>query len=340
MSTYRYFPFVVSILILVGGCKNAKELTTQYADRVGTIEMNDPGLLTVIDTGALIEVLADSFVWSEGPLWLEKEQKLLFTDVPKNIIYAWDEANGKSIYLTPSGYTIADTTGGTEGANGLSLDAAGNLILCQHGNRSVAMMTTPVSKPTPDFKFLATRFGNKRFNSPNDLHIAKDGDIFFTDPPYGLPGLDTASAKEISFNGVYRLHRDGKVSLLDSTMTKPNGIVLSADERTMYVANSDPKEAYWKKYVLDEHKNIVSSAKWADATDLVDARKGLPDGMKIGHSGHIFASGPGGILIFDASGKKLGTVMTGKATANCALDTKNHYLYMTAHDCLMRVKLR
>lgn len=320
-------------------CKPKQNTTTSNAS-VGRIEMLDDALLAIIDTNAKIEILADSFLWSEGPLWLESENKLIFTDVPDNAIYSWDDKAGKQLYLKPSGYTIQDTTGGKEGANGLMLDLQGNLILCQHGNRAIAKMKALLSAPKADFELLVTQYKGKRFSSPNDLYIARDGDIFFTDPPYGLPGNDSSSVKELKFNGVYRWRKDGSVTLLDSAMTKPNGVVLTADERNMIVANSDPKAAYWKKYILDENKNVVSSSVFADATDLVSSLKGLPDGLKIGKKGHVFASGPGGILIFDPSGKKLGTIMTENATANCALDTKNEYLYMTAHSYLMRVKLK
>ncbi len=331
--------FAFSTLAFFVNCKS-KPSTNNSTPSVGRIDLLDDALFSIIDTNARIEILADSFLWSEGPLWLESENKLIFTDVPANAIYSWDEKAGKQLYLKPSGYTIQDTTGGAEGANGLMLDLEGNLILCQHGNRAIAKMKAPLSAPKSDFDFIATQYKGKRFSSPNDLYIARDGDIFFTDPPYGLPGYDSSSVKELKYNGVFRLRKDGTVTLLDSTMTKPNGVVLSADERSMIVANSDPKAAYWKKYILDDNKNVISSSVFADATDLVSSLKGLPDGLKIGKKGHIFASGPGGILIFDPAGKKLGTIMTENATANCALDAKNEYLYMTAHSYLMRVKLK
>lgn len=331
------FPILfISTVILLFSCK---EKSVPKSVSAGKIEVKDPQLLSIIDTSAIIEILADSFTWSEGPLWLKNENMLIFTDVPANTIYSWDEKNGKQVYLKPSGYTIINPKGGTEGANGLMLDKTGHLILCQHGNRAVAKMNAPLAQPKDSFEFLATNYGGKKFNSPNDLFITKDGDIFFTDPPYGLPGLDKDSIKEMSFNGVFRLKKDGNISLLDSTLSKPNGIVMSADEKTMYVANSDPDKAIWMKYMLDADKKILSSALFADVTALVPGNKGLPDGMKISKSGIIFASGPGGILVFDQDGRHLGTINTGQATANCALDSDENYLYMTAHSYLMRVKL-
>lgn len=328
--------FFVLLLFIV----SCKEKITTPATSVTKIEIYDPELLEIIDTNAVIEVLADGFKWSEGPLWLPTENKLIFTDVPDNTVYSWYEKNGKQIYLKPSGYTIINDKGGKEGANGLMLDGDGHLILCQHGNRTVAKMIAPLNAPVDSFEFLATTFMNKKFNSPNDLYIAKDGDIFFTDPPYGLPGQDQDSIKELAFNGVYRLKKDGSIVLLDSTLTKPNGIVFSADEKVMYVANSDPDHALWMKYEMDANKNITSRTLFAEVTHLVPTQKGLPDGMKISKKGYIFASGPGGILVFNQDSRQLGVINTGQATANCALDADEKYLYMTAHSYLMRVKLK
>jgi len=325
------------IVLFLFSCKAKKESIVNFDD---FFQVNDKEFYQVVDTSYGIETLADGFVWSEGPLWVPQFNKLLFSDVPENIIYAWDKENGKQIYLKPSGYTKIYENGGTEGANGLALDNEGKLLICQHGNRSLARMIAPISQPKDSFDFLVTQYNNKKFNSPNDLHVSKDGEIFFTDPPYGLPGLDQDSSKELSFNGVFRLKLDGTIILMDSTLTKPNGIVLSKDERSMYVANSDPNKAIWMKYALDENKNIISKSVFADVTNLVTSLKGLPDGLKINKNGYIFASGPGGILIFHEDGRHLGTINTGHATSNCGLDSEEKYLYMTAHHYLMRVLLK
>jgi gluconolactonase len=332
------FLYFLGLICLFSSCKEA---TKKSNGTIGKIEVFDPEMLSLMDSLAMIEVLADSFVWSEGPLWLAKENKVIFTDVPTNTIYSWDENNGKKVYLRPSGYTlIADSTGGKEGANGLALDLDGTLILCQHGNRAVARMRASLSTPKDSFTFLATTYKNKRFSSPNDLFITKDGSIFFTDPPYGLPDQDQDDDKQLTYNGIYRLNKNGEVLLLDSTLSKPNGIAFTADEKTMYVANSDPEKAIWMKYSLDDSKNIVSKSLFADKTSDVVSKKGLPDGLKIHSSGIILATGPGGVLVFNSDGKHLGTINTGQATANCALDTEENYLYMTAHQYLMRVKLK
>lgn len=337
MRHFKILTITIFTILSLAMCKNPVVETVKSA---GKIEIYDKEMLALIDSNAVIEILADGFTWSEGPLWLEKEGKLIFTDVPENTAYAWDSINGKQVYLKPSGYTIIDEKGGTEGANGLMLDTEGNLILCQHGNRSVAKMLAPLSAAKDSFQFLASTYNGKKFNSPNDLHITKDGEIFFTDPPYGLPGLDESPIKEIPYNGVYRLKKDGTVILLDSTLTKPNGIAFSADEKYMYVANSYDKKAIWMKYTLDENKNITDRTLFADVTPLIPTAKGLPDGLKIGKKGYIFATGPGGVLVFNQDSRHIGTINTGQATANCALDTDDKYLYMTAHKYLMRVALK
>jgi gluconolactonase len=201
-------------------------------------------------------------------------------------------------------------------------------------------MLAPLTAPKDSFNFLVRKYNNKRLNSPNDLHIATNGDIYFTDPPYGLPDQDADKSKEIAFNGVYRLSAAGKHTLLDSTLTRPNGIALSADENTLYVANSDPQKAIWIRYRLDPQKNIEERTVFADMTHLISERKGLPDGLKISRKGIIFATGPGGVLIFHPDGRHLGTILTGEATANCALDDQEKWLYMTAHGYLKRIRLK
>ncbi len=328
---------VACFSLVVLGCKS-KDVVNQ--NQSGKIEVLDPELFMVLDTQALVEVLADGFTWSEGPVWLAAEEKLLFTDVPENTIYSWDSIYGKQVYLFPSGLDSLHPVGGTEGANGLAVNASGNLLLCQHGNRALAEMLSPISMPTDSFLYLARQYKGKRLNSPNDLHVAGNGDIFFTDPPYGLAGQDQDTGKQLIFNGVYRLAANGMLYLIDSTLTRPNGIALSPDEKTLYVSNSDPEKALWVAYTMDDSFAVLDRRIFADRTEMVASRKGLPDGMKISKSGVIFATGPGGVLVFHPDGRQLGTILTYEATANCALDDREAWLYMTAHGFLKRVRLR
>ncbi|MEM7369618.1 MAG: SMP-30/gluconolactonase/LRE family protein [Bacteroidota bacterium] len=287
-----------------------------------------------------IEVLAEGFDWTEGPVWIPEAEYLLFTDIPPNSIFKWKEDEGKSLYLTPSGYTGEAGRGGEKGANGLILSPEGRLVLCQHGDRRVAMMDAPLESPAANYVTLAGTFEGKRFNSPNDATFHSNGDLYFTDPPYGLEKNMDDPAKEIPFQGVYIRRTDGTVELLTDGMSRPNGIAFSPDEQTLYVANSDPKQAIWMAFDLDENGKIASKRILFDATDQVGPEnKGLPDGLKVRQDGIIFATGPGGVWVFNPEGQHLGTIRTGQATSNCALGNGDEYLYLTADMYLMRVRL-
>jgi len=333
---YIVLGIIISFLLLTQ-CKNKPsiELKTSVF-----IEVLDSELGEYIDTTQTLETIAEGFFWSEGPVWIPTEKKLLFTDVPKNAIYEWSEKDGLKLWLEPSGFTQIYNDGGQEGANGLALDSDGHLILCQHGDRRLVKYARSWENPQPNFQVMADSFMGQRFNSPNDLFTDNRGNIFFTDPPYGLPKQDEDTAKELNYNGVFLLKKDGSIILLDSTMTRPNGIAMSSDNKTLYVANSDKTKALWMNYSLDENLQIISKSIFADKTSLLDKLVGLPDGLKIQDTGIIFATGPGGVLIFHPDGRHLGTIHTGKATANCAFDDNYKYLYMTAHDVLMRLKLK
>jgi len=238
--------------------------------------------------------------------------------------------------LKPSGYTGTTARGGEPGSNGLNVDAEGRLILCQHGDRRVARL----ADDGKSFVTLADRYEGKRFNSPNDSAYTSKGDLYFTDPPYGLLGKNDDPAKEIPFNGVYRLAKDGKVTLLTKEMTYPNGIAFSPDEKTLYVANSDPDKAIWMAFPVQDDGTLGKGRVFFDATSMAKAgRKGLPDGMKVDRAGNIFATGPGGVLVFDPDGTHLGTFDTNEATANCGWGDDGSSLYITADMYLGRVKL-
>jgi gluconolactonase len=259
----------------------------------------------------------------------------LFSDVPLNTVFKWEEGKGVSIFLKPSGYTGSVPRGGEPGSNGLLTDSQGRLILCQHGDRRVARL-----EPDGKFTTLADRYMGKRFNSPNDGVYKSNGDLYFTDPPYGLLGQNKDTAKEQEFNGVYRISAsDGNVTLITKEMTFPNGIALSPDEKTLYVANSDPRKAIWMAFPLEEDGTVGPGRVFADVSSSVPIKKGAPDGMKVDASGNLFATGPGGVLVFAADGTHLGTFSTGEATANCGWGEDGSVLYITADMYLGRVRL-
>jgi gluconolactonase len=304
---------------------------------IGSVDRLDSAINDLIPLGSEIEVLASGFEWAEGPLWLEEQQALVFTDVPTNRIWKWTEKDSLSLYLAPSGY-LGDRTDKREpGANGLALDAAGNLILCQHGERQIGKMLAPLTSPKPEFEAIAIGFEGKRFNSPNDLVYNSRGQLFFTDPPYGMDPWDK---KELDFQGVYRLDKDGKVKLLVDSLSRPNGIALSPDQKTLYIAQSDPKKARYYAFDLNEDGDVVAGKVLFDATSLQgESRKGLPDGLKVHSNGTLFATGPGGVLLINPNGKHLGTILTENGTANCGFDSGQKHLYMTADSFLLRIKL-
>ena len=336
----KHHSILFAFFILLS-CTAPKEKLTEASPKfqsIGSVERLDSAINALIPADAKIEVLASGFEWAEGPLWLEEQQALIFTDVPTNTVWKWTEKDSLSLYLSPSGY-LGDRTDKREpGANGLTLDAAGNLILCQHGERQVGKMLASLDAPRSEFEALATGYQGKRFNSPNDLVYNSTGQLFFTDPPYGMDPWDE---KQLDFQGVYRLDADGKVNLLVDTLSRPNGIALSPDQKTLYIAQSDPEKARYYAYDLDENGNVISGKVLFDATTLQsETRKGLPDGLKVHSSGLLFATGPGGVLVVSPEGKHLGTILTENGTANCGFDSGEKYLYMTADSYLMRIALK
>jgi gluconolactonase len=303
-------------------------------DTLGTIERLDPRLDKLVPPQAVIEKLADGFDWAEGPVWDRAGKYLLFSDVPRNHVLKWKQGQGVSVYLEPSGYTGSTPRGGEPGSNGLLIDAAGMLVLCQHGDRRVARLTD-----SGRFTTLADRYEGKRLNSPNDGTFDSQGNLYFTDPPYGLLGKNDDPTKELPFNGVYRLAKSGRLTLLTKEMTFPNGIALSPDEKTLYVANSDPQKAIWMAFPLKADGTLGAGRVFFDATKWSGKKKGLPDGMKVDAAGNIFATGPGGVYVFAADGSQLGTIDPGEATANCGWGDDGSTLYLTADMYLCRIRL-
>lgn len=312
----------------------------QNYQTTGKIIIDDPSLDDLIDVSAGIEILADGFGWSEGPLWLASENKLIFSDIPDNSIYEWSESDGLQLYLKPSGYTGEQDRVGELGSNALLLDSDGSLVLCQHGDRRIAKMLAALSDPEPKFETLADSYKGKKLNSPNDAVFSKTGELYFTDPPYGLEKNVDDPTKELDFQGVYKLSKSGEIKLLTNALTRPNGIAFSPDGTKLYVANSDPKRAIWMVYDVKENGTLGDGKVFYDATSLVEREKGLPDGMKVHWNGTVFATGPGGIFIFSPDGKILGKIVTGKETANCAFNDDYSALFVTADNSLMRVHLK
>ena len=301
----------------------------------GEIERVDPRFDKLIPPDAKLEKLAEGFEWSEGPVWVPKGQFLLFSDIPNNSVMKWKEGEGISLFLKPSGYTGDTPRGGEPGSNGLLLDSAGRLILCQHGDRQVAR-----AEKDGTWTVLADRYRGKRLNSPNDAVFKSNGDLYFTDPPYGLSKEDRKTLGELGFCGVYRLGTDNRLTLLTDEMTRPNGIGFSPDEKTLYVAQSDPKAAVWRAFDVNPDGTIGGGRVFFDATSWVGKYKGLPDGLTVDTAGNIFATGPGGVNVLAPDGTFLGRINPGEATANCTFGNDGSTLYITADMYLCRIQTR
>ncbi len=301
-------------------------------------EILDDEAFKIFSASAQIEVLDSGFTWTEGPLWLKETNQLLFNDIPPNKTFSWSEKEGTKLYLDPSGYTSDIPRKGEPGANGLLLDADGQLVLCQHGDRRMAKMNSSIDKPSSTFTTIIDNYNGKKFSSPNDAIYSRSGNLYFTDPPYGLASPDL---QETTFNGVYKYSRKGKLSIIDSTLTRPNGIAFSPDEGTLYVANSDPERAIWMKYTMNQTTGKFSKKEvFFDATENAKTEKGLPDGLKVNDQGYIFATGPGGVWVFNPNGKAIARIKTGQATSNCAFGPNQGVLYITADDYLMRATFK
>jgi gluconolactonase len=329
----------ITCLVIFAGCTTTKKKSLAYPV-TGTIERLDPALDSLIMKEAKIEIIATGLDWSEGPLWIEKEKMLLFSDVPRDTIFKWTESGGKEVYLTPSGYTDTIKRAGEKGSNGLLLNAKGNLVLCQCGNRQMARMEAPLNDPKPLYTPLAARYGGNRFSSPNDAVYNAAGELFFTDPPYGLESQsDNDPKKEMKWNGVYKVKTNGEVILLTDSIPRPNGIALLPGDKQLIIACSDPAKPNW--YIYDINGDSLTNGRIFHSTlNALTNVKGLPDGMKVTRSGIIYASGPGGIWIFNREAKLLGRIRVEESASNCALSADEKTLYITNDMNILRVKLR
>jgi gluconolactonase len=334
MNLMRTLLFGISLFAINSFVPVSAQDTLNYPV-IGKIHRLSPELDQLIPKDSKIEVISSGFLWAEGPVWIntKKESFLLFSDIPRNSIYKWVEGKGSELYLKPAGYTGLSNYGNEPGTNGLILNAEGLLVSCEHGDRRIAILTNGGGKMT-----LADRYQGKRFNSPNDGTFHSNGDLYFTDPPYGLPkGADDPS-RELDYCGVYRLSKTGEVTLLTKKMTRPNGIAFSPDEKILYVAQSDPKAAIIMQYPVKSDGTIGEGSVLYDFTTYVGQRPGLPDGLKVDAKGNLFATAPGGCYVLSPKGKVLGQISTGERTANCAWGNDGTVLYLTADTYLCRVK--
>jgi gluconolactonase len=293
----------------------------------------DPRFDQLVPKDAKIEFLADDILWAEGPVWDKQGGFLLFSDTKSNTAYKWSPQDGKTVFLHPSGYTgSAPFTGSEPGSNGLTFDSQHRLTLCQHGDRRISRL-----EKDGKFTTLVDRYQGKRLNSPNDLVFKSNGDLYFTDPPYGLPKTFDDPTRELPFAGVFRLGKDGKVTLLTSENKAPNGIAFSPDEKTLYV--DDTVRKLWTAYPVLADGTLGKGRILYDAAKLSQGLPGAPDGLKVDVHGNIWTAAPGGIFVIAPDGMLLGRFDLGAPTANCAWGDDGSTLYITSNHNLFRVRL-
>lgn len=323
---------VMALLFILQGCQSVSSSSSS------TVLVYDAEALKVIDPQSPIEILADGFRFTEGPVWVEEGNYLLFSDIPNNVIHRYQPGVGSELWLQHSGATGLEPGDYKGGSNGLLLNSDNELILFQQGDRRVAKLDAPFGSPRARFKTLADNYKGKRLNSPNDGVFHSNGSLYFTDPPYGLRDGIEDSRKVLDFQGIFRLDPDGELHVFDESVNFPNGIALSKDDKTLFVAVSDREQPRWLAYDLDDKGNPVNKRLYYDVSQ--SEFKGVPDGMVVNSKNYLFATGPGGVWIFSPDGRVLATILTGRIAANCTLSSDEKELYITAHDTLMKVSLK
>ena len=299
-------------------------------NNAGTVDRIDPRVDALVPIGAIIQKLASGFAFTEGPVWDQRNNQLYFSDLRSNAIHTWNDEAGLGTYLQP--VFEGDAGHPSVGSNGLNMDSQGRLLLMEHGNRVVSRIESDGSRTV-----LVDQYRGMRLNSPNDSAWHSNGWLYFTDPPYGLAQQENDPARELEYNGIYRLSPEGEIQLLESNQTRPNGIAFSPDQQTLYVANSDGAEKVWYAYDVMNDGSISNPRIFYDVND--QDTDGAADGMKVDVSGNIFATGPGGVWIFSPEGDHLGTIRPEEVPANVAWGDDGSTLYMTARTGLYRIRL-
>ena len=323
---------VLLAMIYSGYAQNTRQVS-------GNIEYISNEISKLIKDDAKVEIVAVGFQFAEGPLWLKKEKMLLISDIPANAIYKWTETGGKEIYIKPGGYTDSAKRGGFMGPNGLALSQDGKLLVCQHGDRRIAIMDASLDAPQSKFITAVDNYKGKRLNSPNDLCLSPNGNLYFTDPSYGFERGANDPKKEIPYNAVYKMDKTGQVTKLIDSIAEPNGIALFPGGKHLLVSNSDEKKKIWYVYDVLKDGSLSNGKIFYNASN--EKETDVCDGFKIDKKGNVFAAGPGGIWIFNSSGKLIGKIkINGASASNCAFTPDEKTIFITANQYLLRIKMR
>jgi gluconolactonase len=286
-----------------------------------SVEKKSEKLTAITGLSPSFQKIASGFRFVEGPVWIKEKDLLIFSDIMGNALYSWSEKEGSKLYR-PNSFL----------ANGNTLDREGRLITCEHGASRVSR--TDMESDT--YSVLADKYNGMALNSPNDVVVKSNGDVYFTDP---LPGRSSKVGiprqQELSFQGIYRLDAaSGKLDILDDSFSLPNGLCFSPDESILYV--DDSSYGTITAFELNEKGLGGNKHLWAKADGNGE---GVVDGMKCTNDGHIFCTGPGGIYIFDPEGDCLGRLILPEISANLTWGENQKTLYITARTSVYRVFL-
>jgi gluconolactonase len=325
----------VSSIVLVAAVLILMHSTAARAETVPvTITSLDPRFDQLVPKDAKLEKIADGFTWVEGPVWNKQGGYLLFSDIPANAVYTWRPGEHASLFLENSGLSGMTPFAGKEpGSNGLALSKDGRLVLCRHGDREIGRL-----EDDGRITSVANRYDGRRLNSPNDLVFKSDGSLYFTDPPFGLPGVFDDPHKS-PVQGVYRVGTDGTVTLLIDNVKAPNGIAFSPDERILYVSDVDPQRAAWLAYDVQPDGTVANGRVLFDAGRWRRDPFFGPDGLKVDRHGNLFGARPGGVSVIAADGTLLGTIETGHPASNVAWGEDGKTLFITGGTSVYRLRV-
>ena len=289
-----------------------------------TVEVNDPGILRLIEREAHVEQLCTGFRFSEGPIWNQREQRLYFSDMPGDVRRRWSEAEGVVEVRNPSNK-----------CNGMTYDGKGNLYVCEHVTSSLVM-----ERPDGTRRVLASHWQGKELNSPNDVVVRSDGTVYFTDPTYGrMPVFGLERTPELDCQGVYRVAVDGSLHQEADDFDQPNGLCLSPEEKTLYV--NDTTRAHIRAFDVAPDGSLSGSRVFASQIGTGDYAEGVVDGIKCDKFGNVYVTGPRGVWVYSPEGTHLGVIVLPEVCANMNWGGRNwDELYCTSSTSVYRVRMK